>query len=63
MYNRMRYLYPLLSHTREIRMVENRYTYVFTIPLIRSQLDAYPILPKVMIKNDNIYIVCLKNII
>jgi len=41
-------------------MIENINTYVFKIPLFKTEFDTLPILPKIVIKDDSIYIICIK---
>lgn len=56
----MKFIFPILSHIRDICMIENKHTYIFKIPLFKTEFDSISILPKIIIKNDNIYIICLK---
>lgn len=57
----MKFIFPILSHIRDIRMIENIHTYVFKIPLFKTEFDTIPILPKIIIKDNSIFIICLKN--
>lgn len=56
----MRIKFPISSHTRNIYVIENQYTYIFHIPLFRSEMDSYPIIPNIKIKDDTCYITFLK---
>lgn len=56
----MKFIFPILTHIRSISMIENIHTYVFKIPLFKTEFDTIPILPKIVIKDDSIYIICIK---
>lgn len=50
----MKYIYPLLSHCRDIRMIEYAHTITYKIPIHYEKFSM--ILPKINLSNGYLFI-------
>lgn len=50
----MRYLYPLLTHNRDIRMIANKHTITFQIPIHYEKISL--LLPRINFRNGILFI-------